>query len=88
MCSSDLASSVFKITGGQALPGGQFVLRWLSVSNRLYDVMRGTNLAAGAGVFLLVPGATNLAGTPPQNTCTDSVSSASARAFYRLTVHQ
>ena len=82
------ASSVFKITGGQALPGGQFVLRWLSVSNRLYDVMRGTNLAAGAGAFVPVPGATNLAGTPPQNTCTDSVSPASTRAFYRLTVHQ
>ena len=82
------ASSVFKITAEQALPGGQYVLRWLSVSNRLYDVMRGTNLAAGTGAFLPVPGATNLAGTPPQNTCTDSVSPASTRVFYRLTAHQ
>ena len=82
------ASSVFKITGGQVLPGGQFVLRWLSVSNRLYDVMRGTNLAAGAGAFVPVPGATNLAGTSPQNTYTDSVSSVSTRAFYRVTAHQ
>jgi hypothetical protein len=82
------ASSVFKITGGQALPGGQFVLSWLSVSNRLYDVMRGTSLDAGAGAFVPVPGATNLAGTPPQNTYTDSVSPASTGAFYRLTVHQ
>ena len=82
------ASSVFRITGGQLLAGGQFVLRWLSVSNRLYDVMRGTNLAAGAGAFLPVKGATNLTGTPPQNTWTDSVTSAATRAFYRLTVHQ
>jgi hypothetical protein len=82
------ASSVFRITGGQVLPGGQFVLRWLSVSNRLYDVMRGTNLAAGASAFVPVPGATNLVGTPPQNTCTDSVSPASTRVFYRLTAHQ
>jgi hypothetical protein len=82
------ASSVFKIAGGQALPGAQIVLRWLSVSNRLYDVMRGTNLAVGAGAFVPVPGATNLAGTPPQNTWTDSVSSTSMRAFYRLTAHQ
>jgi hypothetical protein len=82
------ASSVFKITGGQALPGEQFVLSWLSVSNRLYDVMRGTDLAAGAGGFVPVPGATNLAGTPPENTWTDSVSPASTGAFYRLTVHQ
>jgi hypothetical protein len=82
------ASSVFRITGGQVLPGGQYVLRWLSVSNRLYDVMRGTNLAAGTGAFLPVPGASNLAGTPPQNTCTDSISPASTRVFYRLTAHQ
>jgi hypothetical protein len=68
--------------------GGQFVLRWLSVSNRLYDVLRATNPAAGPGAFLPVPGATNLPGTPPQNTWTNSVSPASARAFYRLSVHQ
>jgi hypothetical protein len=70
------------------LSGGQFVLRWLSVSNRLYDVMRGTNLAAGAGVFAPVPGATNLTGTPPANTWTDSVSAGAMRTFYRLTAHQ
>ena len=68
--------------------GGQFVLRWLSVSNRLYDVMRGTGLAAGAGAFVPVPGATNLAGTPPQNTWTDSASPASTGALYRVTAHQ
>jgi hypothetical protein len=81
-------SSVFKITSGQAMPGGQFVLRWLSVSNRLYDVMRGTNPAAGAGAFVPVPGATDLPGDPPQNTWTDSVSPASTRVFYRLRAHQ
>jgi len=82
------ANSVFKISSAQVTPGGQFVLRWLSVSNRLYDVMRGTNLASGAAAFLPLPGATNLTGTPPQNTWTGSVSPASARAFYRLTAHQ
>ena len=41
-------------------------VHWLSVSNRSYDVMRGTNLAAGTGAFVPVPGATNLTGTPPQ----------------------
>jgi hypothetical protein len=82
------ANSVFKISSAQVTPGGQFVLRWLSVSNRLYDVMRGTNLASGAAAFLPLSGATNLTGTPPQNTWTGSVSTASARAFYRLTAHQ
>jgi hypothetical protein len=81
------AGSVFKITGAQVLPGGQFVLRWLSVSNRFYDVMRATNPAMGSGAFVPVPGATNLPGTPPQNTWTDSVSPASTRTFYRLSVH-
>ncbi len=63
-------------------------MHWLSVSNRLYDVMRGTNLVAGAGAFVPMPGATNLAGTLPQNTWTDSVNSTATRNFYRLTVHQ
>ena len=63
----------------------QIVLRWSSTSNRLYDVLRATNLAAGASAFVPVPGATNLAGTPPQNTWTDSISRPS---FYRLSVHQ
>ncbi len=82
------AASVFKITSGNVISGRQFVLRWLSVSNRLYDVMRSTNLAAGAGAFVALPGATNLTGTPPQNTWTDSVSRSWAPTFYRLTAHQ
>jgi hypothetical protein len=82
------ASSVFKINGEQVLPGGQLVVSWLSVSNRLYDVMRGTNATAGAGAFQPVPGATNLAGTPPENSWTESVSSGSTRVFYRIMAHQ
>lgn len=49
------AGSVFKITGAQVLPGGQVVLRRLSVSNRFYDVLRGTNLATASGAFAPVP---------------------------------
>jgi hypothetical protein len=82
------ASSVFKITSAQVLSGTQFVLRWLSVSNRLYDVTHAANLATGIGAFIPVPGATNLAPTPSVNTWTDSMSGASVPAFYRLRVHQ
>jgi hypothetical protein len=83
------AASVFKITSSQMNSGTQFVLRWSSVSNRLYDVTRATtNLATGAAAFVPLPGATNLAGTPPQNSWTDAVSRASPPAFYRLKVHQ
>ena len=82
------AGSVFKITSGQVISGAQFIVRWSSVSNRLYDVTRATNLATGAGAFVPLPSATNLAGTPPQNTWTDSVSPAAAPGFYRLKAHQ
>jgi hypothetical protein len=82
------AGSVFKITSAQVVSGTQLVVGWSSVSNRLYDVTRATNLATGIGAFVPVPGATNLAPTPPVNTWADSVSRASAPAFYRLRVHQ
>ncbi len=78
-------ASSFKFTSSQMLSTTQVVLRWSSTSNRLYDVQRATNLAAGASAFVPVPGATNLAGTPPQNTWTDSITRPS---FYRLSVHQ
>jgi hypothetical protein len=81
------AASVFKITSAQMIPGGKFVVRWASVSNRLYDISRGTNLAAGSRAFVPLPGATNLPATPPVNAWTDSVSTASTRAFYRVTAH-
>jgi hypothetical protein len=77
--------SVFKITSSQTISRTQFVVRWSSVSNRLYDVMRATNVASGASAFLPLSGATNLTGTPPANTWTDSVSRPS---FYRVSVHQ
>jgi hypothetical protein len=77
--------SSFKIISGQMISRTQFVVRWSSVSNRLYDVMRATNLAAGATGFVAVAGATNLVGAPPANTWTDSVSRPS---FYRVSVHQ
>jgi len=77
--------SVFKIISGQMISSTQFVLRWSSVSNRLYDVRRATNLAAGAPAFVPVPAGTNLVATPSENVWTDSVSRPS---FYRVSVHQ
>jgi hypothetical protein len=82
------AGSVFRITSGQVISGTGFIVRWSSVSNRLYDVMRSTNLASGAGGFVPLASATNLAGTPPQNTWTDSASQAAGSVFYRVKVHR
>src|SRR5262249_7639306 len=61
------AASAFKITSAQMVSRTQFALRWSSVSNRLYDVTRATNLNQGAGAFVPPPNATNLIGTPPIN---------------------
>jgi len=80
------AASLFRIISGQMISSTQLVLRWSSVSNRLYDVMRASNVIAGP--FVPRPGATNLPGTPPENTWTDSVSRASPPGFYRVSVHQ
>jgi hypothetical protein len=82
------AGSVFKITSAQVISPTQFVVRWSSVSNRLYDVLRATNLPAGTGAFAPVAGATNLTATPAVNTWTDSISRAAAPAFYRVGAHQ
>ncbi|HEV2208190.1 MAG TPA: IPT/TIG domain-containing protein [Verrucomicrobiae bacterium] len=82
------ASSVFKIVGGQVISGAGFIVRWLSASNRLYDVSRASNLSAGASAFVPLPGGTNLLTTPPQNTWTDSVLRAAGPSFYRIRVHQ
>jgi len=79
------AGSVFKIISGEMISSTQFVVRWSSASNRLYDVLRATNLSTGAGAFVPVPAATNLMGTAPVNGWTDSVSRPS---FYRVSVHQ
>jgi hypothetical protein len=81
-------ASAFKIISGQMISATQFVLGWTSVSNRLYEVSRSSNLNVGAGGFVALPGAINLTGAPPQNTWTDSVSGPSTPAFYRVRVHQ
>jgi hypothetical protein len=81
------AGSVFRITSSQMLSSTQFVLRWSSVSNRLYDVTRASDLTNNAP-FVPLTAACNLPASPPQNVWTDSVSRASAPSFYRVTVHQ
>jgi hypothetical protein len=81
------ANSVFKITSEQGIAGTNFVLRWSSVSNRLYDVLRATNLTSGAVAFAPVPGATNLPATSPENSWTNSLNYITP-GFYNIRVHQ
>jgi hypothetical protein len=83
------ANSVFKITSYKIMSDTQFILQWSSVSNRHYDVMSATNLTSGGSGFAPLAGATNLVGTPPENTWTNSMSSLlPATTFYRVNAHQ
>jgi hypothetical protein len=79
------STSVFKITNEQIISGTNIVLHWSSVSNRLYDILRSTNLTSGSSAP--VPGATNLIATPPENSWTNNVSPFTP-GFYSIRVHQ
>ena len=57
---------------------GKFVVRWQSVSSKMYKVMAATNLLTGFTDL-----ATNIHATPAVNVHTDSVENAGQR-FYRI----
>ena len=76
-------ASVFQISGIEATPQGT-VIRWPSVSNRFYDLDWTTNLLDG---FAVLPGATNLPATPPENVYTNPLDSGGS-SFYRGHVHE
>jgi hypothetical protein len=57
----------------------QAVIVWRSVSNRLYDLDRATNLVADG----FAPYDTGIQATPPENTYTDNVDGLS-EVFYRV----
>jgi hypothetical protein len=62
------AASVLGITGLQAGPDPtRMLISWLSASNKLYSVLKSTNLITGWMV------ATNLPAHPPMNVYTDTV---------------
>jgi hypothetical protein len=59
-------------------PGG-FVVRWFSVSNKVYELHRSTDLMSGS----FVPVQTNLSATPSENSYTDTTVNAGA-VIYRV----
>jgi hypothetical protein len=86
-CNPTSSASVFEFTGTrQASPPG-VVVRWSSISNRLYSLSRATNLLAGTNAFILLPGASNLPAMPAENTYTDMVQDAGPY-YYRIDVHE
>ena len=61
--------------------GSGFVLRWQSVSNRLYSIQSGPDLRDGLGLDIV----SNIPATPPENVYTDAVEGVGCR-FYRIRV--
>ncbi|MBN1675890.1 MAG: chitobiase/beta-hexosaminidase C-terminal domain-containing protein [Kiritimatiellae bacterium] len=78
------AASVFQIAEADppSAAAGPLVLRWTSVSNRVYSVDFRTNLLSGEFVPLI----TDMYATPPVNTFTDTVHQAEELMFYRIRV--
>jgi hypothetical protein len=74
------SGSLFSITRQDFVTNGGFSLCWPSISDRVYDVERSTNLAT-AGFEAI---SSNLPPTPPMNVHTDSA--ALSGAAYRIRV--
>jgi len=74
------AQSHLRATQANHVPGsGGFAVRWFSVSNKVYELHRSTNLMAG----IFVPVHTNLPATPSENSYTDTTVNAEA-VIYRV----
>lgn len=76
----DAASLLKMVPLAPAGTGGELVVRWSSVDTRSYGISRAASLA---DEFL--PLASNLAGTPPQNSYTDMVAELPG-GYYRVSV--
>jgi hypothetical protein len=75
------AQSAFKFIDIQAAPQGGVELRWASVTNKRYSILRSTSLLGGfAELQRDVPA------TPPVNTFQDPDATGAGPYFYRLTV--
>jgi hypothetical protein len=80
-------NSVFRFMEAVGRLGQSVVVRWPSISNRVYGVARSTNLVLGTNGFLTLPGATNLPATPTMNSYTDAVQGVGPY-FYKIEVHE
>lgn len=62
-------------------------LKWVSVTNRLYDLSRATNLLDGEPAFQVLPGASNLSAGPAEGVYTDLIRG-NGPYYYRIAVHE
>ena len=78
------ANSVFRFTSIKQLSPGMTELKWSSATNKVYTVLRASQLSANAINFVVIQ--SNILSAPPQNTFIDSNASAITLNFYRLSV--
>jgi hypothetical protein len=86
-CNPTNCESVFQFTRATQGASQGMVVRWMSISNRFYNVRRATNLFAGSNAFIILPGASNLPATPTENCYTDAVLGVGPY-YYRIDVHE
>ncbi|MFH0954020.1 MAG: choice-of-anchor Q domain-containing protein [Verrucomicrobiota bacterium] len=77
------ASSYFRVASAALSTNTGLLVRWPSISNRQYTVLRSTNLVWGTNFYAL---ANNVTSSPPENTYTDVVGA--AYRFYRVGVQR
>ncbi len=86
-CNPTNCESVFKFTHATNMTSQGMIVRWMSISNRFYNVRRATNLFAGTNAFIILPGASNLPATPTENCYTDAVLGVGPY-YYKIDVHE
>ncbi len=79
--------SVFRFEHAESVEGQRMVIRWPSTSSRFYDLSRATNLIAGTNSFVVLPDASNMPATPPENVYTDNVQGV-GQYFYKVNVRE
>jgi len=74
----------FEVESLEAVDANAFLLRWYSVSNRVYHIRRSADLMDGEESF--VPIATDVPATPPENIYEDTDVEGAPTYFYRIGV--
>ena len=79
------ANSVFEFTSVRQIAPGVIELKWSSVSNKAYAVLRSSQLTANPTTYAVIR--SNITATAPTNTALDTNAPANAINFYRLRVN-
>lgn len=79
--------SIFQFTNEACVAGQGMAIRWPSISNRFYNLSRATNLVEGSNAFMILPGASNMPATPPEN-CYTNEDQYDGFYFFRIGVRE